>query len=168
LQQTEDQKQIVAMAAQIQSLEKGRSTTMKKFDTKKGSNKKPGNRKFNKINKKNSNSKYAWLYEAPKLLGQPKDKDIKGTKLHWCPHHGEARKWVKHTLANCKVRKDTSPGEEVENSRYHFTNFDYQFLHRTLRSFLCFFTLTKMLPSPAVFDRGQPFASVPSTSHCPS
>jgi hypothetical protein len=39
LQQTEDQKKIVAMAAQIQSLEKVKSTTTKKFDTKKGSNK---------------------------------------------------------------------------------------------------------------------------------
>jgi hypothetical protein len=61
-----------------------------------------------------------------------------------------------------------SPREEVENSRYLFTNFDYQFLCRSLRSFLRFFTLTMMSPSPAVFDRGRPSASVPSTSHCPS
>jgi hypothetical protein len=110
LQQTKDQKQIVAMAAQIQSLEKGKLTTMKKVEAKKGSNKKSGSRKFNKNNKKNSNSKYAWLYEAPKP-GQPKDKDIKGIKWHWCPHHGEAGKWVKHTLANCKVRKEKEEGK---------------------------------------------------------
>jgi hypothetical protein len=61
-----------------------------------------------------------------------------------------------------------SPGEEVKNSRSCFTNFDYQFLRRSLHSFLRFFTLTMMSPSPAVFDRGQPSASVPSTSHCPS
>jgi hypothetical protein len=90
------------MATQIQSLEKGKSTTVKKFDAKKGSNKKPDNGKFNKNNKKNSNSKYAWLYKAPKQ-GQSKDKDIKGIKWHWwCPHHGETGKWVKHTLADCK------------------------------------------------------------------
>jgi hypothetical protein len=40
---------------------------MKKVDAKKVYNKKPGSGKFNKNNKKNSNSKYAWLYETPKL-----------------------------------------------------------------------------------------------------
>jgi hypothetical protein len=71
-------------------------------------NKKSEGGKFNKNNKKNS--KFAWLYEAPKP-GQPNHKDIKDIKWHWCPHHGDSGKWVKHTLADCKVRKEEEEGK---------------------------------------------------------
>jgi hypothetical protein len=109
MQQTDDQKRIVAMAAQIQALETKKATTTKKSDARKTFNKKNDHGR-NKNTKKTSNSKYAWLYEAPKS-GQPKEKDIKGVKWYWCPHHGEAGKWVKHTLADCKVRKEKEEGK---------------------------------------------------------
>jgi hypothetical protein len=94
LQQNEDQKRIVAMAAQIQSLEKSKTTTIKK-DGKKGaaSSKNPKKNKKDKNSKKNA--KFAWKYEAPKT-GQPNKKETKGTKWYFCPHHGDHGMWVKH------------------------------------------------------------------------
>jgi hypothetical protein len=119
LQQTEDQKRIVAMAAQIQSLEKSKTTTVKK-DGKKGANTSKNPKKNKKDKNSKKNAKYAWKYEAPKT-GQPNKKEIKGTKWYFCPHHGDHGMWVKHTLQRCEIRKkleaegklkDTKPTKE--------------------------------------------------------
>ena len=101
LQQTEDQKRIVAMAAQIDTLEKAKANA-KKPDGKKGAK----NTKKGKKNDKNKKGgRFAWLYEEPGP-NQPKEKDIKGTMWYWCVHHGQKGKWVKHPPDKCELRKE--------------------------------------------------------------
>jgi hypothetical protein len=118
LQQTEDQKRIVAMAAQIQSLEKSKTTTVKK-DGKNGAttSKNPKKNKKDKNSKKNA--KYAWKYEAPKT-GQPNEKEIKGTKStkwYFCPHHGDHGMWLKRTLQGCDIQKKLEAEGKLKDTK---------------------------------------------------
>ena len=118
LQQSDEQKRIVAMTAKINSWEKNKG---KKTDAKKGQ---ANDKKDNKRGKKNNKKKgrFAWLYEAPGP-SQPKEKEISGVKWNWCPHHAENGKWVKHTVAECKVRieKESGKGKESSDNRTKLT-----------------------------------------------
>ena len=48
----------------------------------------------------------AWMNEKPKD-GEPKTKQVRGKKYHWCPKHN---RWVVHDPKDCKL-KVTTPGE---------------------------------------------------------
>lgn len=108
MQKSSAQKRIVAMAAQIQTLEKGKSASVKKPDVKKPYLDKKGNGKdagrFKKGKDKNSN--WDWADKAP-TADQPKEKDVDGKHFRWCTYHkekGTGGKWVQHSLADCKLR----------------------------------------------------------------
>jgi hypothetical protein len=80
-----------------------RATTRRQSKTKKEKNSK-------------KNAKFAWKYEAPKE-GQPNEKEIKGVKWYFCPHHGEKGAWVKHTLQACEVRKKLEAEGKLKGSK---------------------------------------------------
>jgi uncharacterized coiled-coil protein SlyX len=109
MQKSKSQKRIVALAAQVQSLEK--SSTPKKFETKKPPQDKKG--KFQGKGKANGkkggkDKGWVWVTVAP-APGQPTEKDVGGKHFRWCTYHdedGSGGKWVQHSLADCKIRKE--------------------------------------------------------------
>ena len=102
LTHTSDKKKIVAMAAQLESL-KTKSTTQK-TDNKKGSKGKKDS-KGKKGKKGGGKDKSAWYYQAP-AAGQPIKNKVGDKDFHWCIHHEDGKgKWVRHTLADCEIRK---------------------------------------------------------------
>ena len=104
------QKRIVALTAQVQQA-LARTSINKKPEAKKtlNSGSKNGYKGKNKPNDRKSKDKdWAWTLVAP-TNGQPKEKDVGGKHFRWCIHHnenGSGGKWVQHSLADCKVRKD--------------------------------------------------------------
>lgn len=108
MQKSTAQKRIVAMAAQIQTLEKGKTAFTKKPEAKKPYLDKRGNGKdAGRFKKGKEKSKaWEWLDKAP-AADQPKEKDVDGKHFRWCTYHkekGTGGKWVQHSHADCKVR----------------------------------------------------------------
>ena len=105
MQKSEAQKRIVALAAQVQTLEKGKQAVAKAKkdkDKKDYKGKKDKNKKDKKFDK---HKEPAWVTVAPGA-GQPQDKTVEEKEWHWCIHHGDAGKWVRHTRAECKIKKE--------------------------------------------------------------
>jgi hypothetical protein len=103
MQESEDQKKIVALTAQVQSWEKVKAKQgSKKPDFKKGNSKKGKGK--GKGNNKPKPQEPACVTVAPGP-GQPQDKDVDGKDWHWCKHHGKHGKWVRHTCDKCAIKK---------------------------------------------------------------
>jgi hypothetical protein len=104
MQESEEQKKIVALTAQVQSWEKVKANPgSKKLDFKKGNNKK-GKKGKGKVINKPKPQEPAWVTVAPDP-GQPHDRDVDRKDWHWCSRHGEHGKWVRHTCDKCKIKK---------------------------------------------------------------
>jgi hypothetical protein len=112
LQKSESQKRIVALTAQVKSWEKVKDHKKSK-DTKKDKKGKGGK------NKKNKKTTQPDWVTVPPGAGQPQDKDVDGKDWHWCPNHGDAGKWVRHTRDKCEMKKEKdakSPSRTIRTS----------------------------------------------------
>lgn len=93
-------RQLVAMAAQLEQIKNSNEILKKKFqpkpqkpkDNKSGSNKPDSN-------KKKDNSKWAWKAVPPKT-GESLSKKVNGKTYHWCTHH---KKWCIHKSSECRL-----------------------------------------------------------------
>ena len=106
MQKSRAQKRIVALAAQVQTLERG--TQAKKPEPKKPWTGNKAKTPYKGKGKPNANKDkgWAWMTTAP-AAGQPKEKDMAGKHYRWCTYHnenGSGGKWVQHALADCKVK----------------------------------------------------------------
>ena len=113
--ESESQKRIVALTAQIQSMEKGQSKTHQATSKKPQSGKPPMGKSTNKNAKgkgQKGNNKFnpkkddepAWKTEAP-ASGDPQDKTVDGKDYHWCKYHATNGKWCRHTREKCDIKK---------------------------------------------------------------
>jgi hypothetical protein len=106
---TTSQKRIVALTAQVPSLEKGWQH-VKKPKAKKPfiNNKKVSKGKGAPPKNKGKGKDWGWALIGPKE-GQPKEKTVDGKPFRWCVYHdedGSGGKWVQHTLHDCKIRQE--------------------------------------------------------------
>jgi hypothetical protein len=106
-QESAQQKQIVALNAQIQKLigDKSKKPTTANKDAKQA--KPTGNK--GKDKKGNKARKYPdWKYKAP-TGNEPKAKSIKGKQFYWCKHH---ELWCEHTEDQCRKAKGASTDDK--------------------------------------------------------
>ena len=113
--ESESQKRIIALTAQVQSLERGKiKTPQPQQQPKKVLGGKPMAARNNKFQKgkparpaqkgfPNKEEEPAWKTEAPGA-GQPIDKTVEGKEYHWCKHHAINGKWVRHLREKCEVK----------------------------------------------------------------
>ena len=92
-QQTPEEKQIVAMTAEIKALKKAAKRNSKKDDKDDGLDKK-------KTKKKSNKKDDAWFFKNP---DNKKTMTCNGKDYNWCPYHGENGKWVCHALEQCEI-----------------------------------------------------------------
>jgi hypothetical protein len=88
--QTNEQKKIVALTQQVQSLQSVQKPSADKRKPKADANDAKGSGK----------GKTPWYFVGPKEGEQP-TKENNGKKYHWCLNHGEKGKWVIHAPADC-------------------------------------------------------------------
>ena len=103
-QESAQQKQIVALNAQIQKLisDKKKPTTNSKVA-------KPKQTGKGKDKKGNKDRKYPnWKYKAP-TGNEPKAKSVKGKQFYWCKHH---ELWCEHTEDQCRKAKGASTDDK--------------------------------------------------------
>jgi hypothetical protein len=116
MQKSKAQKRIVALTAQISSMEKSKSLTKPKPEAKKTPHDSKGKGNGKAYAKKGGRDKeYDWILVGP-TTGQPTEKDVNGKHFRWCTYHdhkGSGGKWVQHTLQACKVR------QELEAKKQH-------------------------------------------------
>jgi hypothetical protein len=117
---TTSQKRIVALTAQVASLEKGWQH-VKKPKTKKPfvNNKKIPKNKGVPPKNRAKGKDWAWALIGPKE-GQPKEKTVEGKPFCWCTYHnknGSGRKWVQHSLHNCKIRQELKAKKKANGSK---------------------------------------------------
>jgi hypothetical protein len=114
------QKRIVALTAQVASLEKGWQH-VKKPDPKKpfvNNTKIPKNKGAPPKNRAKGKD-WAWALIGPKE-GQPKEKTVKGKPFCWCTYHdenGSGGKWVQHSLQDCKIRQEIEAKKKADGSK---------------------------------------------------
>lgn len=102
-QESSQQKQIVALNAQLQKLIGERNK--KPTPTNKDAKPKPSFK--GKDNKATKNRKYPdWKYKAP-TGNEPRAKSIKGKQFYWCKHH---ELWCEHKEEECRKAKGTTTG----------------------------------------------------------
>jgi hypothetical protein len=105
-QQSAQQKQIVALNAQLQRFigDKNKKPTTTNSSNKEFKPKPVGKGKDKKGFK---DRKYPdWKYKAPSA-NEPKSKSIKGKKFYWCKHH---ELWCEHTEDQCRKAKGNTDG----------------------------------------------------------
>jgi len=117
-QESPQQKQIVALNAQIQKLIGDRS---KKPNSNNKDHKTKSTSK-NKDKKTPKNRKYPdWKYKAPSG-NEPRAKSIKGKQFYWCKHH---ELWCEHTEDQCrKAKGNTDASKKNKNEVNADTNKD--------------------------------------------
>ena len=117
-QESPQQKQIVALKAQIQKLIGNRS---KKPNSNNKDHKTKSTSK-NKDKKTPKNRKYPdWKYKAPSG-NEPRAKSIKGKQFYWCKHH---ELWCEHTEDQCrKAKGNTDASKKNKNEVNADTNKD--------------------------------------------
>jgi hypothetical protein len=102
-QESSQQKQIVALNAQLQKLigEKNKKPIPNNKDAK------PKPSFKGKDNKATKNRKYPdWKYKAPTGT-EARAKTIKGKQFYWCKHH---ELWCEHKEEECRKAKGTTTG----------------------------------------------------------
>lgn len=114
--ETESQKRIIALTAQLQAFERGKTKPQAaQQQPKRHPQGVPAGKKDAKYLKgKNHKNTFqqkgkrapepAWKTEAPGA-GEPIDKTVDAKEYHWCKHHDTKGKWVIHTRENCEVKK---------------------------------------------------------------
>jgi hypothetical protein len=117
---TTSQKRIVALTAQVASLEKGWQH-VKKPDPKKASvnNKKVPKNKGAPPKNRAKGKDWAWALIGPKE-GQPKEKTVEGKTFRWCTYHdenGSGGKWVQYSLQDCKIRQEVEAKKKAKGSK---------------------------------------------------
>ena len=111
-EQSEEQKQIVALQAEMVKLK----DTKLELDIKKRPSGTKTTKKDGKGKGTNSTDKFAWK-DVPPKANQPKDKTVDGKKYYFCPHHNNgAGKWVRHELSACRNIPSTEDSEQSASS----------------------------------------------------
>jgi hypothetical protein len=107
---TEEQEQIIALTAQVQTLQKEKAvakkakTKKKKEEEKKEANDDGEDKKPKKKTEKKE--KPAWMLKPP-TDGKNK-KTVNGKEYHWCPKH---KAWGRHLPADCRLPAEEKPSE---------------------------------------------------------
>ena len=97
-----DDEKIVAMAAEIKSLQGKLKLNPKLAEIAKGDDKKGGKKnKKDTSNKREQKKDEAWKKDPPKS-GDPKEKKQGELTFHWCEHH---MAWTVHKPADCRLGK---------------------------------------------------------------
>jgi hypothetical protein len=99
--QTMEQKKIVALTQQVQSLQNHHKPAPEK---------KQGIKTEGGGHKDTVKGKTLWYFVGP-AEGGPKTKEHNGKKYHWCLNHGEKGKWVIHTPEECNAGNKDSGGK---------------------------------------------------------
>ena len=109
LEKSEEQQQIEALTAELDTIKKTQSS---KPRTKKTTPKTTGGGKKKGDEQKSDkpNDKWAWKEVQPKDGEESKVKRVNGKDYHWCPYH---KAWTIHTAEQCKL-KDRKPKAEEE------------------------------------------------------
>ena len=109
--QSEDQKKIVALEAQVSKLQKSKASANKPGKTMA----KPKSKKAAKANApKNKEDRPKWMFVPPRS-GESHEKVVDGKKYYWCPKH---KAWVRHRPEDCKgvgFRNSTNASPQSSN-----------------------------------------------------
>ena len=110
LEKSEEQQQIEALTAELDTMKKIQTS---KPRTKKTTTKTTGGKKKESEQKSDKpNDKWAWKEVPPKEGEESKVKRVNGKDYNWCPYH---KAWTIHTADECKLKgKKSKADEEVE------------------------------------------------------
>lgn len=120
LSESESDQKIVALTAQIQSLKDAKAKPQQQMEKKNNKKKNPkGGGKKGKNPKGGNQKGYvepAWVTVAPGA-GKPIDKIVDEKDYHWCKHHGDHGKWVRHTREDCDIQKEIDAAKEAKEAK---------------------------------------------------
>ena len=116
LQPTPEQKQIVALSAELDKMKKKRNDKQRGSKTKEDESGANEGKKRNSKNPKTYKKGYPEWKLQPPDPGNPQKKTVKDKVFHWCPHH---QLWTKHEPKDCKKGNDS----KTENGSLKPTGF---------------------------------------------
>ena len=97
-EETDEQKKIIALTAQLEQLKKVTTKPDKGKDKKRDWKNKSGK------DTKTKSEKTPWYLTPPKDGKKSINKNDK--TYYWCPNHGQEGKWVRHKPAECKAKNE--------------------------------------------------------------
>lgn len=111
LQPTPEQKQIVALSAELDKMKKKRNDKQRGSKTKEDESGANDEKKRKSKNHKVSKKGYPdWKLQPPNS-GDPETKTVKDKIFHWCPHH---KLWTKHKPDECKKKYNNESDEKLK------------------------------------------------------
>lgn len=106
-EETEEQKKIIALTAQLEQLKK---VTIK---SNKGKDKKHDGKNKSGKNTPTKGDKIPWYLTPPKDGKKSIQKNDK--TYYWCPNHGKEGKWVRHKPEECKAKTENNKDTAADN-----------------------------------------------------